>query len=91
MKKDMANLVVLPTSKRVQAHQGSKFYIYETHVRLLLQVWHRVPMNLSKCNTITRDARWSVTIPSNDDVHRRKFEKWPTSQTPNIQSLLRFL
>ena len=84
MEKDMANLVVLPTSKRGKGNQGSKFYIYETHARFLLQVWHRVLMNLLKCNMITRDARWSVTIPSNDDVHR-KFEEWPTSQLAKHQ------
>jgi hypothetical protein len=56
MEKDMANLVVLPTSKRGKGNQGSKFYIYETHARFLLQVWHRVLMNLLKCNMITRDA-----------------------------------
>ena len=74
MKKEMANSVVLPTPKRCKGNQGSNFYIYGTNVRILLQVWPRVPKSLSKCNMITCDSRLIVTMPSNDDVHR-KFEE----------------
>jgi hypothetical protein len=73
----------------VKAIKGAS-RIYTRHVRILLQIWPRVLKRLLKCNMITCDSWFIVTIPNNDDVHR-KFEAWPTSQTPDIQSLLRLL